>query len=772
MPMGDMCLAAREKGRKSMTSLTNLRAHFIKATEEFNTFEKSVPAPYLRKSFISDADAVAKVTVAACGFYELYVNGERLTKGHFAPYISNTDDYIYADEYEIKIKEGENVIGFMLGNGLQNNPGGYIWDFDKAEFRSAPSVSASIEWKGASGEDNILFTDESFKTKDSPVRSDDYRFGEVYDASFEIEGWSASGFDASEWDNAVRAVPPRGEIRICTAENIACEREIKPVSVTKASDGGYIYDFGEINAGLCTLRITGSKGQCVTLQHAEVVKNGTINLENVWFVRKMWERDKEIVHKDTYILKGGEEEAYTPFFTFHGFRYVRVEGITDEQATESLLTYRVMHSDIKKRGGFSSSDSVVNKIQENAERSGISNFWYFPLDCPQREKNGWTADAALSSEYMLLCYSPEVSYKEWLRNIVKAQNKDGALPGIIPTGGWGFNWGNGPAWDSVLTYLPYYIYVYRGDKEVIFDTAHAVMSYLDYLSKRADEDFLMHIGLGDWCHVGGRAPKAPLEVTDTVISMDIAKKAAFLFGEAGLSLQRDFAEALAEKFRAAFRAKLIDFDTMTVSGACQTSQAMALYYGLFEPSEEAAAFARLSEMIEEADEHFDVGVLGGKILFDVLSRFGESDRALHMIARKDFPSYGYLIEKGATTLWENFMPELVNGNSGNHHFWGSVSAWFIKYLAGIKFNPEGSNINYVEISPSFVKSLDSAEGFYEAPSGKLSVSWKRENGFIVLKLSVPESMSGKIKLEKGFKFDDGSLTKAARTGEYKITEEK
>lgn len=744
----------------------NYPKKFIKATHEYNTLEKNVPAPYIRKSFISDVKTTAKLIIAACGFYELYVNGAKYTKGFFAPYISNPDHYIYCDEYEVTIDEGENVIGILLGNGFQNNPGGYIWDFDKAAYRSAPMVAVRLEYKDKNNEKLVIESDSSFKTHFSPIRSDDYRFGEYYDANYEIKGWNEKGFDDSEWSSVTETRPPRGTLKLCSAEPIKKETELKPVKVIKEGES-YVYDFGMVNAGICRLNISGAKGQKIEMRFGEILHDGKFFINNMWFVRDFWKRDKNIVHRDTYICSGAGHETYTPTFTYHGFRYVKVTGITEEQANESLLTYLVIHSDIKTCGGFTCSDDVVNKLQEITRRSDISNFHYFPTDCPQREKNGWTADAALSCEHMLLNYEPEHSYREWLNNIRKAQNEKGALPGIIPTSGWGYEYVNGPAWDCVLAYLPYYVYKYRGKTEMIKESTHAFIAYLHYLSTQTDSDGLVHFGLGDWCHVGGlKPPKAPLEVTDTIMSMDIADKMSFMFGAVGCKAEQEYAKSLALNYRNAIRKNLIDFDTMLVAGNCQSSQAMCIYYNIFEPNEVRKAFQCLLDLIHKENDHMDVGVLGGRVIFHVLSKFNYSDLALKMIARPDFPSYGNLIERGATTLWESFLVDRYE--STNHHFWGDISAWFIKCLAGIQFNPNGNDINRLEIRPSFVDALDSAEGFYDAPSGRIVSSWKKEDIGIILSLSIPESIDATAILAPGFVFDNGASRKKVCSGEYKI----
>ena len=736
---------------------------FIAATIEYNTFEKSVPAYYFRRQFKLDKKTLAKITVAVCGFYELYLNGKRITRGFLSPYVSNTDDLIYYDEYECELDAGENVIGLILGNGFQNNPGGHIWYFDESPFRSAPMMSVSVEADGK----EILASDGSFKVHESPIRHDDYRFGECYDANYEIDGWNNIGFDDSLWANALTVTPPKGELKLADIEPIIKEKEMAPVSITKHGDG-YIYDFGQSNAGICRLKIQGERGQKVVMRFADsLLDDGDLNIGQVWFVREHWDRDKEIVHNDTYICKGDGVEVYEPMFTYHGFRYAKVYGVTEEQATSELLTYLVYHTKLDSMGDFSCSDKIATTLQEMTRRSIVSNFHHFPTDCPQREKNGWTADAALSAEAALINFNPERNYTEWMRNVCKAQAENGSLPGIVPTGGWGFEWGNGPAWDSVLVWLPYLTYIYRGETRMISESADAFVSYLKYIRKRCDEDGLLHIGLGDWCPVGGVDPVAPLEVTDTVISMDIANKIAFMLSAIGMDAESKYAANEAKTYKEAIRAHLIDYSTMNVRGNCQTCQAMGLFYGIFEPDEEEKAFENLLGFICACDDHFDVGVLGGRVIFHVLSKFGYSDLAFKMITREDFPSYGNWIARGATTLWETFYAEGVA--SMNHHFWGDISAWFIKSISGIKLNPNKNNVNEVEISPSFIGSLDYATAYHIAPAGEIVSTWRREGDDIILTLAIPCGMDATLILPCGYALSDGSSSVKACGGEYRIS---
>ena len=462
---------------------------FIRAGKETCSLDHFVPAPYFRKTFaiksLKQLNSAAEASVVLCGlgFYELYINGKNITKGLLAPYISNPDDLIYYDAYDILpyLKKGENVLGVCLGNGLQNAFGAYCWDFQKAKWRAAPQLALRCTIKFRDGEAMVIESDESFKTAPSPILFDDRHCGEYYDARLELPGWNEPGFNDRKWRFAERAPMPRGEARLCQAEPIVKVGEIKPISITE-EETGFRYDFGENNAGLCRLRVcSDTPGQQIDLVHGEALIDGKLYTRNIKF------DENDYVQKDIYYCKGtGEPEEYMPRFTYHGFRYVLVRGITKEQATPELLTYVVFHSKLEERGGFQCSDEIVNRLQEATRRSDLSNFYYYPVDCCQREKNGWTADAALSAEHMLMNLSVGNSYKEWMRNIAKAQNDAGAIPGIIPTGGWGFAWGNGPAWDNIIVYLPFYTYQYTGDREILEISAPTIWRYLNYIIGRAD----------------------------------------------------------------------------------------------------------------------------------------------------------------------------------------------------------------------------------------------------------------------------------------------
>jgi len=767
-----------------------LSRKFVSATSEMCTLTENVPSPYLRKNVSIKSDVVkAELSVCGLGFYRFWLNGKEMTKGHLSPYISAPDDLIDYDVYDLtdEIIEGKNTLGFQLGNGMQNAFGGYVWDFDKAAWRSAPKLAMCLEITYGDGSVDDIEADDSFVCAPSPVIYDDLRQGECYDATLEIEGWNLPEFDDRRWKKAIIVDSPRGKSVICEANPIVQTKELKPVAIYpdktltfRASDtvmNGWLYDFGENCVGVPRLSITGTPGQKITMIFGEfVTPDGTFDVDNIRFVRKEYFDLPLYIQKDEYTCKGNGVEKWSPVFTYHGFRYALVMGITEEQATQELLTFVVMNTDLKERGNFISSDETLNALQRMTRTTTLGNFYHFPTDCPHREKNGWTADAALSTEHTLLNFDPTANYTEWMRHICASMDERGAIPGIIPTGGWGFDWGNGPAWDQILVTLPYMVFRYRGEKKIVEESLTSLLRYVHYLTTRTDENGLIAIGLGDWCAPYG--PRSPLIFTDSVISMDICEKSSHLFKEFGKPVHAEFCHKIAENFRKAVREHLIDFETMTAISSntetrgCETSQAMAIFYNIFTDEEKPGAIKVLIDKIHEHNDHLDTGVLGTRVIFEVLSEFGYSDLAYKIIVDPTPPSYGNWVARGETTLCEDFNTYEKDNrvNSLNHHFFGSVSAWFIKCICGIQHNRSADDIHHADIEPRFVDKLEHAEAFHITPDGRISVKWERASeNEITLTLEYPESMNGEIRLDIGWKFAKcGCTVLKAKSGIYSL----
>ena len=734
--------------------------NFIKATDKFCTIKNNVPAPILRKGFfIEKQPKNATLRICVSGFYHLYINGKKITKGELAPYINNPDHILYCDEYDVSstLTTGKNAIGVILGNGFANQDID-SWNFSKAEFRAPLCMALEL----TDGEDVILSSDESFKVHSSPILFDMYRYGIIYDAREEINGFSDADFDDSHWENATLAHPPKGKITICEALPVNAQYELKPKHIEKQTDfcyllsnegepllythteKGWLYDFGLNCAGVCRLKIKGKRGQKVTLRHCEALKDGYFNINSTYTLKEDYENYIHLHQTDTYILKGGKEEIFTPVFTYHGFRYVLVEGITEEQATKDLLTYVVMNTDIKKRADFSCSDKTLNKLYEMGLRSDLSNFHHFPTDCPHREKNGWTGDISVSAHQLLLNFDCSDAFDVWLENVRYAQHENGELPGIVPTAGWGYEWGNGPVWDSVMVNVPYYAFKYNGSTEIIRKNAPMIKKYLEYIACKRDERGLIACGLGDWVQPEAYTVgiKAPLEFTDSAQILETARKSAVLFDAVEMYEEKEFALNLEKELLNSIRENLIDFSTMTVAGNCQTSQAYAIALGIFSEDEKKKAYERLLDFIKEYDSHAYCGMIGLRYIFHVLFENGDADLALKMITRKDAPSYGNMLALGGTALFEATQQNGVQ-QSQNHHFFGDILNLFITKLGGIRINPAMNDTNNVTISPIIPKGIEHAFASFK----DISVLWKKNNGKIDVKIHIPQNFHGKFEFK-------------------------
>lgn len=745
----------------------NIPMNFISAREDFSTREKYVPQPYFRRKFnVGVGLEKAELIIGSLGFYEVHINAKDITKGEMSPYRSNPDHFVYFDRYDItaQLNKGENVLAAILGNGTQNSTV-KMWGRADFPWRSAPALSFEIKLSYGDGSAETVVSDENTLSSDSPIVFSDFQFGEYYDARLEQPGWDEVGFDDSNWHRSLPRIAPRGEARFCESEPIRIQSELKPVSVTEF-EGGYVYDFGVNEAGLCRLHINGNPGQKIVFRYFETMVDGKPYFKNLKY------KDHERFQEDEYICAGGEA-THKPRFNYQGFRYVFVEGITPEQATPELLTFLTFHSDVKKRGHFRCNHETVNKIQEATVRSSGCNLMHIPTDSPHRERNGWTADAALSSEQMLLNYGPENLFREWMRSVYRSMNEDGMIPGIIPTHDWGYIDFNGPCWDCVLVWIPYFVYKYRGDKQIIKEAAAPALRYLHYLYSIIDENGHVEApgGLGDWAQAGrssGRAFKTPVVFTDTIFSMDIAQKSAFIFDELGMTEHAEFARKLEKRLHDGIRYGMLDLENGVAPANTQTSLALSLWYGLVEGEEKEKMFKNLLALIEKDNGHMNVGVLGGRVLFRLLCDNGYADLAFNMIVRPDFPSYGNWIARGQTTLCEFFDPEGGKIDSLNHHFWGDVSAWFYRYLAGMDINPTARDINHVNIAPVFVKGVEQVDAAHNLPAGQLSVKIDRDDNCGTISVTCPDSVHGEIRLPDGWKFENGETSLPLASGCYKI----
>ena len=739
---------------------------FIKATDKYCTRAEHVAAPIFRRSFELVGQVLSgRLSITVTGFYELYVNGVNITGSMLAPYISNPDHILYLDEYDIAphLREGRNAVCAVLGNGYANQDV-TSWELSKAAFRTSPKLAMEMRIETEAG-GVCIYSDTDFRVAPSAYLFDMYRYGVIYDARCEQEGFGEADFDDSDWAHATPAEPPRGRVTPSRAVPIRIREELRPVRIERQSDfhclhyksgepmrecyipDGYLYDFGTNAAGVCRLRIKGERGQMVRIRHGESLRDGLFDIGSTVTIKADTPETIGYLQTDVYYLRGGEEEVFLPSFTYHGFRYAFVEGITKEQATEQLLTYAVFNTDIALRSHFECSDEIINELYKITLRADLSNFHHFPTDCPHREKNGWTGDASVSAHQMLLAFDCAEPLGVWLESVRLAQTEKGQLPGIVPTASWGYEWGSGPSWDAVIFNVPYYAYRYDGRTDIISENADMMLKYLGYIVSRADERGLVACGLGDWCQPRGDGEEiaAPLELTDSLQVLEMAQKCTLMLDAIGHKEGAEYARRIAEDMRRAVRAHLIDTERCLAKGECQTSQALALRFGLFTEEEHAEAYAHLIDMIRAKDGHVSCGMIGLRHIFHVLFEHGDCDLALDMITRSDAPSYGSMLRLGATALFESLIPNGLN-ESENHHFFGDILHLFIAKLVGIRVNPTVTDPESAVISPTVPRTISYAYADYRFRSGTLSVRWqKTSDTHIRVEISAPDGVKIRLK---------------------------
>lgn len=697
---------------------------FICYSEEKNEYERHVNAPLFKRTFTLTNTSPAKLSICGLGFYRAFLNGVEITKGRLAPYVSNTDEAVYYDEYAVDgfLKIGENVLEILLGNGCQNPIGGEVWDFHKGKWCSSPKLACAFTLGG-----EVLFeADERFLVSPSKITFDDLWAGEFYDARLKYR------FRAAK-----KTEPPKGEKRPAAVYKVEVKKEIAPVAIYPC-EKGFVYDFGVNSAGICRLKVNALAGQKIFLYHFEIFENGKIRGENIAFGKRTregyWQRDE-------YITKEGEN-VYEPSFTYHGFRYVYVEGLEPLQATKDALTMLVLTTNAKQKLLFSCSDKRVEKLVENVLNSNYSNFMYFPTDCPQREKNGWTGDAMLSAEQMLLSMNVRALLKEWLFNIRKAQADNGALPRIVPTGEWGYISGeSGPNWDGVLIELPYRIYEIENDESPILENLPAIEKYLRYINGKRNENGLLRFGLGDREETfspESSAHQTPNYITDTLTAISLCEKTVKMAQVVKNRQTEVYAEELRQSLIFDFRAHCVD-DKLCVKPYTQTGQCLALYAGVFKKKEKKKAFENLLSLIKQDGGRPRMGMIGYRYLFDVLAENGKTDFAYQMLLSEEYTGYLYYVKMGMTSMIESFA-EFKDGThvrvdggkipSLNHHWYGHILASLIKYIVGIRI--DGDEKGKLKISPTFIKGLGGISTKTEIFGKEISVSWQRNSKGIVV----------------------------------------
>ena len=704
-----------------------------------NNEASSYTAPYIRTSFeICNEPIEARLYICGLGYFYVYINGEKPSEDMLAPAFTKYDSTALYLTYDVShmIKAGKNAIGVILGNGWYNSFAEDPWNGRQATWRHWPKLIAELHIKFSDGSETVIATNRSWKSSKSPIVFNGIRNGEFYDARLEISNWNMQEFDDSKWENAKIIRPSSGALRSFEIQPIRITKEFHPIRKWLSPNGSWIFDLGQNFAGAARINVKGKTGTEIVLKYSDLLKNDNLSLDQAPIAGFVKSGEFQT---DKYIKKSDEMETWHPIFVYHGFQYVEISGLDYEPDIDTVVGL-AMHTDFEKRGWFNCSSEVLNNIQGLCYWSTVSNFYGIPTDCPHREKNAWTGDASVSAEQTLINFASAAAYTKWMRDIKDSQKPNGTIPCIVPSTGWGYNWGNGPDWSSALTLIPWYIYLYCGDKAILEEMYDAIKKHCNFIESMAD-NYIVNYGIGDWCppfdgpaiSANMGSFKTPTSLTDTAYFYNtadtISKIAKILCREPDAKYYKE----LANRIKTAFRNMFFNKEEMRIAGDCQTSTACMLYQGLFEEDEKEGLIKLLLKQIEEKDCHIDFGMLGNKYVMQTLGDEGYVNTGVKMISQETYPSFKVWIDRGATTLWECW-----NGlGSHNHHMFSDVSAFMYKYIGGINPDENEPGFKHIILKPALGSVLSYVECKHESMYGLIECSWHKNDEKIILDVQIP-----------------------------------
>jgi alpha-L-rhamnosidase len=696
----------------------------------------SLPAPYFRKTFTLAASIVsARLHIAGLGYHDAHINGIRVGDHVLDPSYTAFDKRIEVVAHDVTklVKEGDNAIGVVVGNGLYHQHDKDAWDFFRAPWRDAVSLLAELHVQYRDGKTEIIATGEDWRQGIGPIVYDGTRHGETYDSQREIPNWASPGADESKFGPVVLATPPDARVVAQEHPPIRVTETRRPATISEVQPGVFSLDAGQNLAGWLRLRVKGPAGTTIKLRYGEKRHpDGKLDRSNIeGLVRS------SRFQTDEYILNGNGVESWEPRFTYHGFQYVEITGWPGTPTIDDF-DVRVVHSDFDSIGTFESSNDLLNKLQQATRWSYRSNFHSIPTDCPHREKNGWTGDAHLAIATGLFNFDAGSMYRKWVQDLLDSQTEKGDLPGIVPSGGWGLDNWSGPSWEVALFEIPWTMYEMNGDERILSQVFPAWERYLAYADKRS-VDGIADFGLGDWVPL---KTKTPVAVTSTAMVYRMASLAARVAPIVGHGERTAYFTDMADRIRKGFAKRFIQADTATVSANEQTALAMALSFGMTEGDLYKRIADRLAQSVTELGAHLDTGVIGAKYVPRVLSEAGYPALAYKILAADDFPSWGYWIRQGATTLWEDWKGE----SSRNHIFFGDLSAWFFDHLAGIQPDPVAPGFAHFFLSPFVPEGLDHASAQFHSIRGTIESRWQQTGDGVQYTFVVPPNSRATIVL--------------------------
>ncbi len=747
-----------------------------------NDLFRDHPAPLLRKTFVIDKPVRrARAYVTGLGYYELRLNGTKVGDHALDPAWTSYDKRVLYSTYDItaQLRSGENAVGILLGNGWYNPLPLKMWgSLNIRDYLATgtPRALLQLDIDYEDGTHQSVVTDASWRCADGPILKNSVYLGEVYDARRALPGWDTAGFDDTAWEAVSALEAPRGVLRAQAVEPIRVTETIPPVALTEPKPGVYLYDLGVNFAGRVRFTAEGPSGTVVRLRHGELLNDdGTLN-PNTAACGQIKGRSvpegslapANAYQEDTFILSGNGRETFQPRFTFHGFRYVAVTGLPHAPALGDLLGERLC-SDVRRTGYFECSNDLFNRIQAMTVRTIESNLLGVQSDCPTREKFGYGGDIVACGDACLYNFDMARFYAKVVRDLGDAQRSNGAFTETAPFVGIGIpglGEGGGPVgWGTAHPMLLQRLNQRYGEKRLLKEQYENARRWVDLLLETAD-DYVLDNGIGDH---ESRVPRET-DVSGTAFLYQNVVWLRALAESLGDTAERDRLGEIMGKIRARFRAAFYHADTGAVGSGTQADQAFGLYLDLLPEADRAKALAWLKrDILEKNGGHLTTGIFGTRYLFDVAIRYDDSALAYTVALQTTEPGWGYMLEKGATTLWEHWAFS-DSTYSHNHPMFGSISEWFYRGVAGIReITCRTDGPGRVIIAPQPGGDLTWAKAACASPYGTIGSAWRIDGDRFELTVTLPVGMRGLITMPRRFAGETTVVSGFARPSEARGT---
>jgi len=699
----------------------------------------SSPAPMLRKEFpVRKRLLSARLYICGLGLYDLRINGNRVGDTVLNPAPTDYSKRVLYNTYDITklLKSGENCVGVVLGRGFFDIREETPWDWNDAPWKHSPEMICEITLRYDDGSSKIVGSDSSWMLcTNGPERNDAIYWGETYDATKRLPGWDQPGYDNRGFQNADVVTPPKGALRAQVMPPIKVMASFRPVSVTQPKPGVYLFDAGIVTSGWAKIYANCPKGTEWAIQYGEKLNpDGTVNEFTYNDINGPCQRDH-------YIFDGSGMQAWTPRFSYKGFRYVEIIG-SPISLTVNNIRIQSVHNDVKRIASFQCSNSLFNTIHEDTIRTIYNNLQGKPTDTPAYEKNGWMGDANLILDTEMYNLDMTRFLEKWVDDMRDCMDKNGLVPVIVPTGGWGY--GHSPEWNSVYIFAPWRLYEYCGDRRILKDQYPALKKYVAYEASQLHDGISNSI-LSDWVAPGlnnrpsgAQAPEggALTATTYDYKVFQLMRRIATLLGD---KAEAKKCSLIASEIKTALNTHFLDaktdvYHTDIPAGYRQTSNILPLAWGMVPPDRKAAVLANLVKDIHSKADHLDTGILGTKYILPVLTENGYGDLAYAIANQRTFPSWGWWIANGATTLWETWE---LDARSRDHYMFGTIDEWFFHFLAGIQADNKHPGFRRFIIKPMALGNLTWVNASVDSVRGLIVCQWKKTNGQWRMRVVVP-----------------------------------